>query len=261
MTLSPLLIKISSVVLLGGTLYAAVAFLNPARPSPVVTTPPPQPSTTGEGDTLVALRQDLEHLRATIEALRPPASDPSPHSSTPAPNPILGTLRKELRQLRAEVDTLRTAVQQTTPVLPLPSTERPAPALPLPRTVEDMTAQMQAQAQRDQEHLAQLDTTLYAEPVDAAWADETAGMLSDVLASADLSATTVRDLTCRRTACRLTVEHTDRQALDQFSLVLPLQVRADLPQLTFFHEEGAEGRLHTVIYLTRQGHSLPNLVR
>jgi hypothetical protein len=131
----------------------------------------------------------------------------------------------------------------------------------MPQTVEDMTALTQAQAQRDRDQQAQLDTALQAEPVDAAWAEATASQLSEVLAGAEVGATVVRDLTCRQSACRLTVEHATRQELEQFTLLVPLQVGTVLPQLTFFHDEDATGRLHTVVYLTRQGHTLPSRVQ
>jgi hypothetical protein len=240
---------------------AAVIVLRPAPPALPVATPPPPTTAPGAGDSVAALRQDLDQLRAALEALRPAASPTGAPAAAASPSPLLHTLRQELRQLRADVSTLRSAVQHTASLVPPPAEAPPAPARPMPQTVEDMTALTQAQAQRDRAQQAQLDTALQAEPVEAAWADDTVGRLSEVLAGAEVGATVVRDLTCRQSACRLTVEHATRQELEQFTLLVPLQVGAVLPQLTFFHDEDATGRLHTVVYLTRQGHTLPSRVQ
>jgi hypothetical protein len=263
MKVSPLLLIAMSVVLLGGTLYAAVAFLVTPRMRLAGVPDSLQANAPGGGDgvALAALRDDLELLRAEMHAGRSTESDSGRHRTASDPRQLSKKLGDELRRLRAEVAMLRTAVEQTAAMATTPAGHREKAAKPLLRSGDDMAARIQAREQGDYEHRAALDTYMDAEGVDTQWSVDTTDVLTQVLASAALAATVVQDIECRTTVCRLDVEHEDRQELDQFALMLPMQVAEGLPQVTFFHDQGADGRIHTVVYLTRQGHSLPALAR
>jgi hypothetical protein len=263
MKVPPLLLSVMSVVIIGGTLYAAVAFLVTPRMPPAGGPGHPQAIAPRgeEGVALTALRDDLEQLRAEMHAGRSTEADPGRRHADSDPGQLPTKLGDELRRLRAEVATLRTAVQQTAAMATTPAGHREKTAKPLSRSVDDMAARMQAREQRDHEQRPALDTYMDAEGVDTQWSVDTTGVLTQVLASATLAATTVQDIECRTTVCRLAVEHEDRLALDQFALMFPLQVAEGLPQLTYFHDQEEDGRIHTVVYLTRQGHSLPALAR
>jgi hypothetical protein len=263
MKVSPLLVIAMSVVIIGGTLYAAVAFLVTPRMPPEVVPGSPQANDPrgGEGVALAALRDDLALLRAEMHAGRSTDADTGRRRTESASGNPPDKLVNEVRRLRAEVATLRTAVQQTAAMVTTPAGNSEEAAEPPPRSGDDMAARMQAQEQRDREYRAALDTYVHAEAVDTQWSVDMTGVLTEVLAGAELAATAVQDLECWTTVCRLAVEHENSQGLDQFALIVPMQVGEDLPQLTYFHDQGTDGRIHTVVYLTRQGHSLPALAR
>lgn len=263
MQASSRLVSVISGMIIGGILYAAGAFLGTPRLPPAGAPGGPQVQDQAAGDdrALAALRYDLEQLRAELHAGRSAGAAPVRRPSDGAPGHLPPKLAAELHRLRAEVATLRTAVQQTEAMATPPAADSEEAAEPPPRTVADMDARTQAREQRDRDQRMALDTHVDTEGVDRPWSVATMDVITQVLASAALAATTVQDLECRTTVCRLTVEHEHRQALDQFALMFPLQVGAELPQLTYFHDQGTDGSIRTVIYLTRQGHSLPARAR
>lgn len=261
MKVSPLLGIALGVVIIGGALYTAGTFLVTPHVSPAGSPESPQVHDPGEGKALAALRHDLELLRAEMHAGRSTDTDTERRRLEGTPSNPPKKLVDELRHLRAEVATLRAAVQQTAAIATTRAGDSGEGAVPPPRTAVDMDARMQAQEQRDREHMAAIESYVQAEAVETRWSVDTTEVLTQVLASAELAATAVHDIECRTTMCRVTVEHENMQTLDQFTMMFPMQVGEALPHLNFFHDQGTEGRMLTVIYLTRQGHSLPDLAR
>lgn len=257
MKASPLLVMVMSVVTLGGILYAAFAFRATPHVPPVAVASSSQANARegGHARELATLRHDFERLRAELHAWRSTDADARRRRTAGDTENPPQKLVDELSHLQAEVATLRTHVRKTAAIAtPTAVGSDDASTTPL-RTVADMATLTQAQEQRDREHLAFLDTAMQAEGVDTHWAFDTTELLTGVLESEELAAMAVHDLECRTTVCRLEVEYDNTQAMDQFALLFPMQVGEALPQLTFFHQQLADGRSHTVIYLARQGHS------
>jgi hypothetical protein len=122
-----------------------------------------------------------------------------------------------------------------------------------------MAASLQEREQRDRERQTVLNTYMQAEQMDTQWAVDMTDLLTQTLASPELTATAAQDLECRATVCRLAVEHTTQEDLSHFSVLFPLQLAKELPQAIYFHQQDTDGRLHMVIYLGRRGHPLPSL--
>lgn len=149
----------------------------------------------------------------------------------------VSALRREIASLREELTEVRRAPEQDRQTLEAEAQER-----------------IRAQAQATEAALEQ-------EAVDVAWSSEALELIIDVLATEALAATTVEDLECRTTLCRLRVSHQDPRARAAFERQFPVAVAQLLPQLMAGSVEADGDRPTSVFYLARAGHDLPSASR
>jgi hypothetical protein len=125
----------------------------------------------------------------------------------------------------------------------------------------DPAAEMQKlEAESEQRILAQAEANgaaLQKETEDPPWSGEARDLISGAVAAEELAATSVQDVECRATLCRVEVTHKDPQARAVFEGQLIMAVAQLLPQATMQTVEDEDGSSSTVLYLARDGHDFP----
>jgi hypothetical protein len=100
------------------------------------------------------------------------------------------------------------------------------------------------------------ERALRAETVDVAWAREARGLILN--AAAPLAATTVEDVECRATLCRMRVSHSDSIARASFESDFPIAVAGRISQMLVEPTESDSASPRATLYLARDGHALPD---
>jgi hypothetical protein len=213
------------------------------------TSPPPvrEPGG-GKADELSAFRQDIDRMQAEVLALRERDDNASARQQA---------LMAELHGLHEAVAELREHVRQTASSLEAASVSREETGATVPPPADDTAGPPQEQDPRALEQVARLETGFEEEPVDTSWAATTSELLTQVLDREDFAYTSVFDMECRSTICRLDVQHADAEAAHQFELMFPMEVSEVFPKMIYDHQEGNDGQLSTVIYMVRNGSELP----
>lgn len=104
-------------------------------------------------------------------------------------------------------------------------------------------------------HIDAVNENFQSQEADPEWSAEALDALETALQSEELSGTSVVDMECRATLCRVEVEHRDPAEMMNFEMWLPEKLAPVLPRMTLEREE-LDGRTTTIVYLARDGHSL-----
>jgi hypothetical protein len=115
-------------------------------------------------------------------------------------------------------------------------------------------------AREHQQSLARMaagEAALQRETPSDVWSVQATEALREALASEEFAATTVHEIDCRSTLCRLQVVHEDpiQQALFQNSFTF--KVGPLLPKMMMHTDELGDGTISATLYLAREGHALP----
>jgi hypothetical protein len=116
------------------------------------------------------------------------------------------------------------------------------------------------EVESEQRILAQAEANeaaLQKETEDPTWSGEARDLIASAVAAGELAATSVQDVECRATLCRVEVTHKDRQAQAVFEGRFMMAVAQLLPQATLRTVENEDGSRSTVLYLARDGHDFP----
>jgi len=116
------------------------------------------------------------------------------------------------------------------------------------------------EAESEQHILAQAEANeaaLQAETADTGWSGEARDLIESAVAAQDLAGTSLDDVECRATLCRVEVTHKDRQAQAAFERQFIIAVVQLLPRATRQTVENDDGSSRTVLYLARDGHYFP----
>jgi hypothetical protein len=148
-----------------------------------------------------------------------------------------GSPGREVAALRAEL----TAVKRATAM------GRPAE--------QDRHALEAESRQRIRAQAEVTERALQAESVDLRWSTDARRLI--LVAAGVLAATSVTDVECRATLCRMRVSHEDESARAAFERDFPPAVAELLPQLMVDSLETDGGPPGQVLYLGRDGHDLP----
>jgi hypothetical protein len=105
---------------------------------------------------------------------------------------------------------------------------------------------------------AAAERALQKQEVDVAWSTEARALIVGAAANEDLAATSVDDVECRATLCRVRVIHPDAQAQAAFESEFPAAVAHLLPQLMVAPVEADGDPASSILYLARDGHDLPS---
>ena len=107
-----------------------------------------------------------------------------------------------------------------------------------------------------QDRITTLETAFAAQAPDPRWSPQAVDHITHVLNSDALSGTTLANLACATTLCRLEVRHDDEDSRDRFmSEIFPAlgwQTKAYSQAVT-----QTDGGFTTVLYVAREGYSLP----
>lgn len=128
---------------------------------------------------------------------------------------------------------------------------------------EGLAAEMQElEAEFDQRIQAQVETNeaaLQKEITDTAWSVEVLASVTDTVSSEELAATSIQDVECRATLCRVEVTHKDLEARSAFERQFFAAIAQVLPQAMLQTVENGDGSINTVMYLLRDCHDFPKL--
>ncbi|MGH8656002.1 MAG: hypothetical protein ACREYE_29175 [Gammaproteobacteria bacterium] len=116
------------------------------------------------------------------------------------------------------------------------------------------------EAESEQRILAQSEANeaaLQKETEDPTWSGEARDLINGAVVAEELGATSVQDVECRATLCRVEVTHKDRQARAAFRSQFIQAVAQLLPRAMMQPVENEDGSTSSVLYLARDGHDFP----
>jgi hypothetical protein len=111
--------------------------------------------------------------------------------------------------------------------------------------------------QRVQVQIATNEAVLQQEIADPAWSAEVFALIDDAVASEELAATSVQDVECRATLCRVEVVHESLEAKSAFEQQFFTAVAQVLPQAMLHTATHEDGSARTVMYLLRDSYDFP----
>lgn len=185
----------------------------------------------------------------------------------------IAEMEERLKQLQSRIgrsedtltatDYVRNERQQTTQPHPaveaaqpeLPDRARAPAAPPQPNMpTEERIAQEQVY---EQQSVAALAGRLAGEEVDTDWAGNFQAALDQGLKSESFAGTRLSEVECKSSLCRVTLAHDSAETEEQF-----LENMLDLPVMSntqaFYKREGnSDGSASLVLYIAREGQSLP----
>jgi hypothetical protein len=163
-------------------------------------------------------------------------------------------LRQEVLLLRREMATMQRQLREHRRTATVMSQGREAASAPDPRT--DPAARAAAERQR-QEQLAVIEATFWREPTDRRWANETAEVVQEVLASDDVGQLAVQSLECRSHTCRVDLADDDTGELAKLLPLFGLQLAETLPYVTVNQVVNGNGSTSTILYMSREAPEPP----
>ncbi len=167
----------------------------------------------------------------------------------------LDALEKEVAALRAERGALRPAAS----LPPALSTASSGPmnssrdAEPPASPVSSVPRKSSTEIRDDNE------TRFYSEPSDPDWGKSTAAQLQDQLSSIAPAGSTIREVDCRSTLCRVEASHPNAQSYQDFvqSTYFGASFSWEGPMMiTVLHKQD-DGEIESVAYLARKGAPAP----
>lgn len=117
------------------------------------------------------------------------------------------------------------------------------------------TAPSMSREEAERHIVATLETRVREEGVDFQWSRATEARIGEALRSERMAGSSLINVECRRSLCRLDVAHTDGVAQDQFFEVLPLMPPFDTEG--FLKRSADSERPQTRVYIARAGRTLP----
>lgn len=184
--------------------------------------------------------EDMEALRTETERLKGSRNDVERLSAE------LSSLRSTLAKVSQDQASMAQSIDQAS------SREAPGEAATLELTPEEELERADAQTQAQFELI---DGTLLAEESDSDWASSANLALHEAFQSEDMKGVALVGVECRTTICRLELS-LDNSAYPEDSFYHLVHVTPWQGQKLFrINEENGEA----VVYLAREGHSLPQL--
>ncbi len=177
---------------------------------------------------------------------------------SPAPNNVnpgdIEALSQALTQLSKEMVTLKQAMielrqQKDTDNVDYDEEEQQLSG------EEEIIAQLEEDEQYHQDRVEWIDSGFMSEIIDPAWASQSSASIYQVLETDEFANTSMIDMECRATLCRIEVEHDDNESAERFALGFPMGVSESFSKLTSHQSENEDGSSNTVIYAIRDGHN------
>lgn len=170
-------------------------------------------------------------------------------------------LRKEVSALRADLSSLQTHVSNieskhapnTGSIMASETIKTISPPQPEP-TAEQLKHQHEAR-------LAAIDKDFQSETPELEWATKTSTVIQDVFDSigsngnkrADLNGSSLQDLECRASLCKIEVNHIDQKAARNFTRNFLSSVSHDLSRMVPELQQNPDGSFTTRAYMARPG--------
>ena len=103
-----------------------------------------------------------------------------------------------------------------------------------------------------------INTTFETEPVDGDWSFETTDLITQSLDIEQFPDTTMQNVECRSSLCRMEVAHADEESQRLFELEFPMLVAEQLPAMSFDQQQLDDGSFSSIIYMARSGFNMPS---
>jgi len=201
---------------------------------------------------LIALGVAFGYMATFLFAPRPDApktNKPEAPSATPvAQTGALGTrlsfVESQLTAMRARLESLGAAPA------PAPAPDAHAAVVPeaTPVTPAEELAQQKAAWH---EHMIEVEAGYASEARDPRWAREAQTVITQALDGLPALSKGLRSMDCRSETCRVEVVNDHQPEFDKQLPLLPLGLRG-LPSAEFDQVTEPDGKMRTVVYLTRQ---------
>jgi hypothetical protein len=120
---------------------------------------------------------------------------------------------------------------------------------------DELVLQDQQEAIAAEQRIEQIETSFQGEAQDASWAQSTSDKIYQFLESEMLTGTSIIDLECRSTVCRIEVSHRSFDDQENFDLNFGVDMPHAFSKFTLSRTEHDDGTTSTVMYAFREEQS------
>lgn len=200
---------------------------------------------------LMVLKQEMALLKVELATLKQTSTDSS-------------RLQQEIVKLKEEVVALQRRVESSPMKAEHHSnmenvTNNSSASAQL--TEQDMIAAAEEEDYEYRKRMEITESVFLSEKVDPQWSTKTSGLITQYLENGEQLKTSLENVDCRATLCRVTVNHQDAAVAEEFQLQFPMQMAEALPQINYLYEQQADGSIGMVMYLARDGYDLPKVTQ
>lgn len=125
-------------------------------------------------------------------------------------------------------------------------------------TEETLRTTLERQKERNQERTQSIDIALRNENVDEHWASEAVNTIKGAILQPRFAWSKLLEVDCRSTLCRMSVQHEDMKAKEEFMISFPMEVAPLLTRATMTHTESIDETSVSLVHFARAGHSFPS---
>jgi hypothetical protein len=198
---------------------------------------------------LIALGVAFGYMATLLFAPRPDAAKTNkPEAPITTPVAQTGAVGTRLSFVESQLAALR-ARMESTGAAPAPAAAPEAHAAEsIPVTPAEELAQQKAAWH---EHMIEVEAGYASEARDPRWAREAQSVITQALDGLPALSKGLRSMDCRSETCRVEVVNDHQPEFDKQLPLLPLGLRG-LPSAQFDQVAEPDGKMRTVVYLTRQ---------
>lgn len=171
----------------------------------------------------------------------------------------LAALRREVSHLNAELDALRRQLDKQASLLDDAILLAVTPAAERRGALKELAALAAAETeQRRQEQADIIETVLVAEGVDEAWSALASDAIEEAFQHSELEDIQLFDLDCRETLCRIEAASDEAMEVEQFRLWLSVLTAETFDDVSIEQWDVGNGQTKAVAYMARKGYDLPS---
>lgn len=199
---------------------------------------------------LTALKEEVALLKVELATLKVASRES-------------GRLQKELFKLKQEVVALQRRVGNFSAADETPANTENAAASSetMEFTEQDIIAAAEEEGYQHRKQMEIIDSVFWSENVDSQWSTKASDLIAQHLENEEQIKTSLANVDCRATLCRVEASHQDADAAEAFELQFPMRVGKMLPQISYLYEEQNDGSVSMVMYLARNGYDLPQAIQ
>ena len=165
----------------------------------------------------------------------------------------VATLENALKKLQGDVATLREDVSQQgsySEYLPLEVSR--LNSMDDSRTdLQDPIAAYLEIPEQEYQRMQEAENAFSAEVIDESWSAGMSRFISDTFENGNFTDTSLNDIECRSSTCRLSVHHNNAQTAENFIMKFSQSIAQEFHGITIHNEDGGDGQNDKVMFLDR----------